>query len=210
MLAKAYAAVCLGDADQAERLIDSAIGGDQAVARYDFYATLDPVYGTLVLRGFIALLRNDLEEAERYSLGTIADARRTRHPDALYRGLALAGLIRLRAGDSPAALALVTEGLRESTRLGLTIWQRYALAPVAAATAAIDPVKGATLLAAVGETNLRDDRILQVPIARAVDQATIEVQSAMGADNYAQACQLGASMRLNDAIELALSPSRGQ
>ena len=119
------------------------------------------------------------------------------------------GLVHLHRGDPETGQRLLREGLAEARQVGLTHFERYVLGAIAATWAMIEPVRGATLLAAIEALNRRDGRTLTAPIARAVEQATVEVRESLSDDDLTAAWHHGATMTLDDAVELALQHPEG-
>jgi ATP/maltotriose-dependent transcriptional regulator MalT len=205
---RSYIAVNRGDPDAAERYLAMAEGEVLDEGRFGHAGALDPTDRALVIRGFIALLRARLDEAEQVSSVAVTTARRTREPDSLFGGLVLAGLVHLHRDDVAAAHRVLTEALREATRLRLRYWQRYILGPFAAATALRVPVQGAVLLGAVEADDRRHGRVRSFPVARAVEHAVVELRQSLGANDLADAWHRGTAMTLDDAIAHALQPSQ--
>jgi predicted ATPase len=192
-----YIAVCRGDPDDAERhlaAIDDHLEIDKGLVLHESAA----------IRGYIALLRDDLDEAERLGSVAIADARKSRMLFPRYEGLVLVGLVHFHRGDAVTAHRYLIEVLREATRTGLFFVQQGALDPLAATMASIDPAKGAVLLGAVEASNRRDGRRPPFAIARATQQAIATLEETLPADELEEAWHRGAAMTLDDAIAFAL------
>ncbi len=200
---RSFIAVCRGDPDLAERCFIEAesrlrTDADDETPRFD-------PYGSMFLPAYIALLRDDVDEAERLGSAAMAIARRSRHPDAHLRGLVLMGLVHLRRGEPVSGRRYLVEMLAEASRTGLVYFQRYVLGAMAATWAMIEPERGAVLLAAVEALNRDDGRTLPAPIRDAVDRATAALDES--SIDLESARQRGADMTLADAVELALLDS---
>ena len=203
LLGRSFIAVYRGDADAAERHLDAAQRHPAAELFVSGAGRFDS-YGSMFLPGFIALLRGDIDEAERSCSAVLTDAQRSRHPDAHLRGMVLMALVHLHRGDPETGQRLLCEGLAEARRRGLAYFQRYVLGAIAATWAMIEPIRGATLLAAIEALNRRDGRPLTAPIARAVEQATAAVRESLNDDDLTSSWHRGATMTFDDAVELAL------
>jgi predicted ATPase/DNA-binding winged helix-turn-helix (wHTH) protein len=195
-----YLAVCRGEPDAAERHLDEASAYLQAAGHESW---MEPAYLTS-LRGFIALLRNDLTEAAHLASAALRDARESRHPDSLYRALVVLGLTHLREGAPHDAARVFGEGLRSAGRAHQRTWQRYVLAPLAAALAMIDPPVGASLVGAVRANDSRDDRRLPCLIEMAIRQAEGELRHSLDPDVLRAALSRGARASVDDAVGIAL------
>jgi hypothetical protein len=196
LLLRSYLMICRGEPDTAERYLAAADEALGSVSRFDRNAAL-------LVPGFVALLRGNLDDAEQLGSGAITIARTTRHPDAFYRGLTLVALIHLHRGDAGAAHPYLIEALDEATRLHVRMAQRFVLGPLAA-TWVTAPTNGAVLLGAVEANNHRDSRMLMFPIARAVEQAKAALEAPLSAGEYREARDRGAAMTVDDAVAFAL------
>jgi tetratricopeptide (TPR) repeat protein len=206
LLGRSRNAVDSGDPEAAERYLDAAesyLDGSEQLSR----ASQFDQYGSVFIPGFIALLRGDVDEAERIGATAIDDARRSRHPDWYLRGLVLLGLAHLGRGDAVTAHRFLIEALAEAERIGLMNHQRYVLGSIAATWATIDPHKGATLLSAVESINRRCHTTLPLPVIRSIEQATVELEESLAADELETARRRGTDMTLDDAVALALRDS---
>jgi len=200
---RSFIAVYRGDPDLAEQCFIEAESQlrtdvDDETPRFD-------PYGSMFLPAYIALLRDDVDEAERLGSAAMAIARRSRHPDAHLRGLVLMGLVHLRRGEPVSGRRYLVEMLAEASRTGLVYFQRYVLGAMAATWAMIEPERGAVLLAAVEALNRNDGRTLPAPIRDAVDRATAALDES--SIDLESARQRGADMTLAEAVELALLDS---
>lgn len=163
-----------------------------------------------IIRCHLALLDNDLDEAERLAWTALANGRESNHQEQLCASLILVGLVQLGKGDPGAACLFLSEALREPTRLRDVLLRHDVLAPLAAAWAELDPARGAALLSAVATSNRRKRRALPCLIARMVDGATRSVRNILEPDELEEAWERGASLTLDEAIALALEYSGGR
>jgi predicted ATPase len=193
-------AVCRGESDAAERHLDDAAAYLDAAGQVSW---MEPAYLTS-LRGFVALLRDDLAEAGRLASVALRDAREYRHPDSLHRALVVLGLTHLRRGAPHDAARVFAEGLRAAGRAHQRAWQRYMLAPLAAALAMIDPFVGAALIGAVRANDSRDHRRLPYLIETAIGHAEGELRHSLDADVLRAALSRGAGTSIDDAVGIAL------
>ncbi len=204
LVGRSFIAVDRGDADGAEQHLRAAeqcagsafhVGGALGVDRY----------GSALLPGFIALLRGDLDEAERLASAAITPARRSRQPDNHLRGLVLLGLIHLQRGDPLTGHRFLVEELTEAVQHDLVYFQRYVLGAIAATGARIDPPRGAILIGAVEAIIDRDESALPVPIAHAAEDARTWLAGALRPEELDEALRRGSEMAFDDAVALGLA-----
>lgn len=208
LLGRSFIAVYRGEVDEAEHHLEAAERHSESELHEPSVGRFDS-YGSMFLPGFIALLRGDVDEAERCCSHAITDARRSRHPDTFLRGLVLMGLVDFQRGEPERGHLSLIDALAEAQRAGLAHFQRFILGAIAATWAMIEPVRGATLLGAIDALNRRDGRTLSVPVARAVEQATTAVQDSLSEDDLTTCWHRGATMTLDDAVQLALQRPGG-
>jgi hypothetical protein len=193
-----YFAACRGDAAAARlRLADLELTLGSASA-----------YGARA-RCMLALLEDDLDEAERTAWAAVADGRDYGHVEQLCSSLLLVGLVQLAKGDAGAAHVFLAESLREAARLHHSWLRGDVIAPLAAAWAELDPARGAVLLGAVEAINRRSGRTLPRPIARLVERATRALAGTLDPGERQSAWQRGAALTMDEAIAVATERSAG-
>jgi predicted ATPase/DNA-binding SARP family transcriptional activator len=205
-------AALAGEPDTAEQYLDQA---DALPRESEEIWPYNPAYGSMI-RGFIALLRGDWERAEALGTPAISDPREMSHPEMQFPALVLVGLTHFHRGDIATADRYFTEALQQADRLGSTVFTRWVLGPHAVTLALLDPVGGATLLAAVEANNRRDGRRPPFPLAEVMAEANRFLEQSLPAGELERARTRGAAMTVDDAIEFALeadgslSPSRSR
>ena len=202
---RSYIAVNRGDPDAAERYLATAEGTALDENRFGHAGSLDPTPGALVIRGFIALLRARLDEAERVGSVAVNLGRKTREPDSLFGGLVLVGLVHFYRNDVTAAHRNLTEALREAT--GFAFASFSGTSSVRSPQLRPSAVQGAVLLGAVEADDRRHGRVRSFPVARAAEHAVVELRQSLAAGDLAHAWRRGAAMTPDDAIAHALQTS---
>ncbi|MEN8040793.1 MAG: BTAD domain-containing putative transcriptional regulator [Actinomycetota bacterium] len=154
----------------------------------------------------IALLQNDLVRARESAEVNLKEAAQGRGSVLMWDACIDMSLVYTAMTDGPLAHRYATEALQIARDLGLPAWQQWALAPMAAATALVNPEQGAKLIGATERLSEEGVGGHIHTIAVALDRARARLQEDLTPGILESAYREGRLLSLEEAVDLALTP----